>query len=265
MTVTLSHRTHALYRFFDLRGRLLYIGLTVDLPARLTRHRLDKPWWSDVARVEVEHYPSRAAVAAAERSAIATETPLYNVVHNHGREELPTRTRPPWWPPAEQCELAAICDTCQRHIAAGNGVIHISMREVAVAERSMRQWESENSGPLLRVSDLMSMPEEARWKVECLDCLSPRDNPDFDNAEACYFIEIERCLTWAELIEWTVHLSEKDWVRSTDWMFFIGRAARGEDTTGLVPLGACPVRPQMSTHASTHGTHGTHLRPHPPP
>ena len=39
-----------------------------------------KPWWADVAKTTVEHFPTEALVA--EREAIKTETPIYNVVHN---------------------------------------------------------------------------------------------------------------------------------------------------------------------------------------
>lgn len=84
MTTThdLASRPHALYRFFGAGGTLLYIGITADLPTRLTNHRDEKAWWLGVTNVTVEHYPDRASVLEAERRAIATERPLYNSQHN---------------------------------------------------------------------------------------------------------------------------------------------------------------------------------------
>lgn len=70
---------HALYRFFDATGQLLYVGLTSDPGRRMGQHRVEKPWWSEVANVTIQTYPDRESVAAAERAAIRTETPRYNV------------------------------------------------------------------------------------------------------------------------------------------------------------------------------------------
>lgn len=76
--------THALYRFFDKDDRLLYVGITLNPGARWKQHSKDKPWWHEVARVTVEHFPDRETVLEAERAAIITERPLHNVVHNRG-------------------------------------------------------------------------------------------------------------------------------------------------------------------------------------
>jgi hypothetical protein len=78
----LATRPHALYRFFDAGGALLYVGITVDIGNRWPRHADDKPWWYEVARTTVEHHPSRPAALAAEKAAIEAEGPRYNVRHN---------------------------------------------------------------------------------------------------------------------------------------------------------------------------------------
>ena len=82
---------HVLYRFYDTAGELLYVGVTVHLPNRLTDHRHTKPWWTHADRITLEHYPTRAAVLEAERTAIQKERPKWNVVHNRP----PALTRPP--------------------------------------------------------------------------------------------------------------------------------------------------------------------------
>jgi predicted GIY-YIG superfamily endonuclease len=76
--------TVSLYRFFNSAGDLLYIGITNRVPRRLDQHGDDKPWYLEVADVKVEHHPNRHAALAAEKTAIKTERPKYNVVHNRG-------------------------------------------------------------------------------------------------------------------------------------------------------------------------------------
>lgn len=88
-TAPVASRPHALYRFYDHTDRLLYIGITANLPGRLTQHRDDKPWWSNVARIAVEHHADRDAVLDAERRAIITERPLWNIQHNGERLAVP--------------------------------------------------------------------------------------------------------------------------------------------------------------------------------
>ncbi len=75
----LASRAHVLYRFWDCDGVLLYVGLTADPGRRWQAHSKDKGWWSQVARVTVEHFPDRASVEAAERTAITTEKPCHNI------------------------------------------------------------------------------------------------------------------------------------------------------------------------------------------
>ncbi len=97
--------THALYRFFGDKGRLLYIGLTLNPSSRWKAHGKDKPWWHEVRNVTIELFPNRASVEAAERTAIQAEQPLYNVVHNRRPISPPPATPPP------PCG----CETCEEY------------------------------------------------------------------------------------------------------------------------------------------------------
>lgn len=76
--------TVSLYRFYDSTGQLLYIGITNRIPRRLDEHGEEKPWYLEVADVKVEHHPDRHAALSAEKAAIKTERPKYNIVHNRG-------------------------------------------------------------------------------------------------------------------------------------------------------------------------------------
>lgn len=82
MSNPLNERHHALYRFWDAQGALLYVGITADLPTRIKSHRDGKPWWSLVAKMTIEPYPDRPSVLAAEVTAIQTEHPLHNRQHS---------------------------------------------------------------------------------------------------------------------------------------------------------------------------------------
>lgn len=74
-----------LYRLYDVHEQLLYVGITVDLPKRLEKHKRDKSWFEDVAELRTESFESREKAAAAELVAIRTEGPRYNVACPVGR------------------------------------------------------------------------------------------------------------------------------------------------------------------------------------
>lgn len=100
-------RPTALYRFFDDEDRLLYVGMSYHLENRLDSHRFGKPW-DHIARIQIEHFPSREKAAAAEREAILSESPAWNVIYKplfpverpKPRQTYLARARA-WWPKAE--------------------------------------------------------------------------------------------------------------------------------------------------------------------
>lgn len=75
-------RTHHLYRHFDAADVLLYVGVSFSALHRLAQHKENAHWFNRISRVEIQNYPSRAAVLAAERRAILTEGPAHNIMHN---------------------------------------------------------------------------------------------------------------------------------------------------------------------------------------
>lgn len=94
--------THYVYRCYDADGRLLYIGCTQDLAARMAIHECDSdnPASAElvkrIAVLEYEEYPDRTSGLEAERNAIRDEAPLLNTHHNLGRQmrNLPPVERP---------------------------------------------------------------------------------------------------------------------------------------------------------------------------
>lgn len=81
--------TTSLYRHFAADGSLLYVGISLSWPQRTRSHARHARWFEEVARVEIEHFPTREAALGAEREAIKSEKPRFNVVHNR-----PTATKP---------------------------------------------------------------------------------------------------------------------------------------------------------------------------
>jgi predicted DNA-binding transcriptional regulator AlpA/predicted GIY-YIG superfamily endonuclease len=75
-----SMHATSLYRHFDREGRLLYVGISMNVFARLAQHRRESHWYSQITRVEIEHFDSREEVLAAEGEAIRGEKPLHDVV-----------------------------------------------------------------------------------------------------------------------------------------------------------------------------------------
>jgi hypothetical protein len=79
----------AIYRFFDVDGRLLYVGITGDVPARWGWHQRHSVWWPEHVRSEVSWCADRAEADVLETAAIRTENP----VHNIAKRRIPPPTR----------------------------------------------------------------------------------------------------------------------------------------------------------------------------
>ena len=99
----LASRPHTLYRFFNAKNELLYVGVTCDAISRWTQHAGVKTWWPEVARTTVEHFPDRQSVMAAETVAIKTEKPKYNI--RQSSSAVSSRK-----PVEDQCRLADLVD-----------------------------------------------------------------------------------------------------------------------------------------------------------
>lgn len=68
-----------LYRHFDAKGRLLYVGISLSTIVRLAQHKNVSHWMKRVARIDIERFPTRRMAEEAERRAIHDEGPECNV------------------------------------------------------------------------------------------------------------------------------------------------------------------------------------------
>lgn len=108
------------YRMYAGDGMALYIGASRTVFSRIAHHMSTQHWAREVSRIQLDWYPSRAALAVAERAAIEREAPIYNtagVTAPHGRYSVPeppptptpqtlTRPVPPEAPGSAESRLA---------------------------------------------------------------------------------------------------------------------------------------------------------------
>lgn len=69
---------HTVYWMYDAHGVLLYVGCTSDIDRRLGQHRRGRPWFSEVERIEVEHFDSRRPALDREREQINSRRPKHH-------------------------------------------------------------------------------------------------------------------------------------------------------------------------------------------
>jgi predicted GIY-YIG superfamily endonuclease len=79
------HNKFVLYRHWDKYDDLLYVGKTIDIPARFRQHRIKSDWIYDVVKITLERFSSHEEVMEAEKQAIISEHPRYNKHHNGGK------------------------------------------------------------------------------------------------------------------------------------------------------------------------------------
>lgn len=71
--------THYVYRYFDAKNDLLYVGCSKNPWNRYRQHRSDsKQWIGEVTFGRLSVFADEAAARAAERAAIESEHPRYN-------------------------------------------------------------------------------------------------------------------------------------------------------------------------------------------
>jgi len=75
----LTEMTTQLYRHFDKNNNLLYVGISLSTFHRLSQHRDHSGWFYGITNVTIEHFDKREEALAAERKAIKSENPKFNI------------------------------------------------------------------------------------------------------------------------------------------------------------------------------------------
>ena len=91
-----GNTTYVLYRCFNRRKRLLYVGMTTDPRTRFKTHKTTKLWWKYVDHITLEEFLNRADLVTAEANAIQNEKPQFNIAVPHGHQHNTTRGRTLW-------------------------------------------------------------------------------------------------------------------------------------------------------------------------
>jgi predicted GIY-YIG superfamily endonuclease len=69
-----------LYRYYDIDGNLLYVGVSVNSVQRMINHRSEAHWFSEVARIEIENHEDRQMALRAETLLVTYLKPKYNIL-----------------------------------------------------------------------------------------------------------------------------------------------------------------------------------------
>ncbi len=73
----------SLYRFYNDEG-LLYVGISLNVFARISQHKREKHWFDEVSDISVSHFDTRDEALDEEAKAIKQEFPKYNIAMNNG-------------------------------------------------------------------------------------------------------------------------------------------------------------------------------------
>jgi hypothetical protein len=199
----LPTKPHVLYRFFDRTDALLYVGVSVDFAKRLGQHRKGKHWWPEVDHITIEHFDNRRDVLAAEKAAIESECPLYNVDHNElveagfptladaraeGQRDLAFQLMD--YLPGEEATERAWADVAQTpydEMYNGDSIVQAAL--VAMSQAQERLWKLEDS--LRNLIDALPRDEmQQDWKIARADVLSHM-GPEIDEFDVfCWMAHV---------------------------------------------------------------------------
>lgn len=120
--------------------------------------------------------------------------------------------------------LTWTCQVCGFPIADRAGYLHVDLAKVGQHEAAKIAFEDKHrQGGFVGYSAaewIDEMPPMPRWRIHHRAC-----DPDPDATDYC--IDVESARTHASLLDWTAHLLEKSWLRSTTWDDLIRDAAAG--------------------------------------
>lgn len=116
------------------------------------------------------------------------------------------------------------CDHCNQLIADKKGYIAVSYADIDRYEEEVPKWETKHAEPISPGSALVFIsaaayreyPPAAQWQTTHQECDLNPDSHD-------YWMKVERLRTYERLLEFTAHIMEKKWIKSTNWPEFLRR------------------------------------------
>lgn len=74
-----ARREHYVYIASDERGRILYVGETIDIYRRFSQHSRESAWYTEMAHVKVEVFLSKDEARRRETHLILRFAPPHNI------------------------------------------------------------------------------------------------------------------------------------------------------------------------------------------
>jgi predicted DNA-binding transcriptional regulator AlpA len=148
VTKSEERKVIALYRHYDEHEQLLYIGKSVYPLIRQHSHLKHANWRNEIRRIALEPFTTEEELAAAERDAIQTEKPRYNVAYNrggvvyNGQDGLPDDDAIRW---AKQCADRIVAD--RKNI--GNRLLTAERLAelLGVSTKALKKLQTKDHGP----------------------------------------------------------------------------------------------------------------------
>jgi hypothetical protein len=232
----LSDRIHTLYRFYDRHSMLLYVGITGLGAHRWKQHSDDKAWWEGVSEAEVEHFPDRETLLAAEVVAIRTELPQYNTQH---ARELPASDARSGFDSAYWIDRKRVVSTC-----GWRGGVHVAIAQNIDMQDSPNSWRTDQE--LLDLiewtSHLMSSWLAAHRPAERPHVIAPPGGhvglcvpSEYETSAVAAFLALEMGRTQRPIRRLCAQLLKESFDRG--WFIARGRGASRTGTESLATIG----------------------------
>jgi predicted GIY-YIG superfamily endonuclease len=141
-------RQQTLYRFWQ-NDVLLYVGISQSFLSRMDQHDTTKQWFGYTTHITLEHHATRRLVETAEKNAIKTEQPIFNVVHNKVARKDKTRVvKLETLLPADYFyELPANCNERKKFLdslkSPKGGYTRLTLEKLRVPYPAPKGWRSQ--------------------------------------------------------------------------------------------------------------------------
>jgi hypothetical protein len=109
------------------------------------------------------------------------------------------------------------CAVCGSPIDDNDGYLWVSVCDAIRALEAEQEWKQRH-GSVVSIAELLELPDHVPWVAVHRGC-------DTRPEETGYWIDVERLRSPWDLLRWSAHLSEKNWLRATNWPDVISRVA----------------------------------------
>ncbi|MGW2183645.1 hypothetical protein ACWCXX_37630 [Streptomyces sp. NPDC001732] len=126
-------------------------------------------------------------------------------------------------------ELFLVCQGCGHRISDDAGYLWAHTAEVNAVQREWKAQHARAADRALAMDlvDLLEGPDQARWQATHVGC-------DPERGGSHYRVAAGKLRTRADLLDWTAHLMEKNWLPATDWHDLLREARKGGERLAVI-------------------------------